>query len=79
MKNKMIRKIVYSVYMLIINIYYLSQPPQGWKEKNLNCEELFKWIQTRQYPFKSEVKGPIKNDFDKIDLDKDAGLLAKKK
>ena len=76
----MISKIVYSVYMLIIgtSITY-AQPPQGQEgKKPPTIEELFKQMDSNKDNTlsKSEVKGPLKNDFDKIDLDKD-GFISK--
>jgi Ca2+-binding EF-hand superfamily protein len=76
MKNKL----VYSVFTLLIGtVFTYAQPPQGKEgQKPPTIEELFKQMDKNKDSklSKKEVNGPLKDDFDKIDLDKD-GFITK--
>ena len=76
MKNK----ITYTAFALFASLTFTyAQPPQGQEgKKQPTIEELFTQMDTNKDNMlsKTEVKGPLKNDFDKIDLDKD-GFITK--
>lgn len=80
MKNKISCSKLYGAFCLLVGttITY-AQPPIGQEEKKRpSIEELFKQMDSNKDGklSKTEVKGPLKNDFDKVDLDKD-GFITK--
>jgi Ca2+-binding EF-hand superfamily protein len=80
MKNKTISSIFYCASMLLLGtVFSYTQTPQGKEGKNPpTVAELFKQMDANKDSnlSKAEVKGPIKDDFDTIDLDKD-GFISK--
>jgi Ca2+-binding EF-hand superfamily protein len=78
MKNKMISKITYSIFMLLVGtVFTYAQPPRGQEGKNPPTPEvLIKEMDANKDGklAKSELQGPIKDDFTKIDTNKDGFL-----
>ncbi|CAM2825649.1 EF-hand domain-containing protein [Flavobacterium frigoris] len=78
MKNKMISKIVYSILMLLVGtVFTYAQPPRGQEGKNRpTAEVLIKEMDINKDGklSKGEVKGPLQDDFSKVDANKDGFL-----
>ncbi|SEA11449.1 EF hand [Flavobacterium gillisiae] len=78
MKNKMISKISYSIFMILAGtVLIYAQPPRGQEgKKPPTAEQLMKEMDANKDGklALAELKGPIKEDFKKIDLNKDGFL-----
>ena len=80
MRTRSVNTISYSNLMLFLGTFItVAQPPEGQEgKKPPTIEELFKQMDANKDGklSKTELKGPLKDDFAKIDLNKD-GFLTK--
>lgn len=78
MKNKAIKKVMYTALMLVTGtVLTYAQPSQGQEgKKPPTAEQLMKEMDANKDGklALAELKGPIKEDFKKIDLNKDGFL-----
>ena len=78
MKSNTFKKATYTILLLAFGtVFTYAQPPQGQEgKKPPTAEQLLKEMDANKDGklAKSELKGPIKDDFTKIDTNKDGFL-----